>query len=192
MEAYLFKRNSETSTLAMPDKDPLDIPEYADWVRSEKSALRIPESITSQWTNKAEVIEGPCPPSDWVGAAGYCVTPEIVEIIEGLEPKIHQYFSIDIHCQGEIYKYFMLQINQSIEDVDVEASDVRWDETSSGRKYWMKRTSTPLVLPRCSVEGHHMWWNKRAQMTVMSGELRTALLDAKATAGLTFQEQIVA
>lgn len=138
-------------------------------------------------------------PTPWLGCYGWVVSAEVKEIIEALEPGVHQFIPLTVKSGTRAnhvdYQYYSLRINQRIDDVLVEKSDVKWQTTEfKGNvvRAWLKKTA-PLVLPASSIRGKHLWWNKACALPLIliSGELYRALVERKLTKGLRIQQQIV-
>ncbi|CAN0496370.1 unnamed protein product, partial [Phaeothamnion confervicola] len=70
-------------------------------------------------------------PTPWMLANGYCVSNEVKAVIQALEPSMHQFVPITVKCGTKEHhstrSYFTLRINQRVDDVNVEESDVRWE-----------------------------------------------------------------
>lgn len=194
MQAYWFNRNDATIAVAKPNQTPTShkdftkIPHYAP----------IPEDMFKYYASEAWV-RARRKPTTWMIADFYTVTEDVKGVIEALEPSIHQFIPITIKCGRKddyaSYNYFSLRINQRVDDVLVEKSDVRWSqlELQDGRvvSFWNKKEE-PIVLPRQSIEGKHLWWNTlSSNLMMMSGTLHDRLAERALTQGLRFQQQIV-
>jgi hypothetical protein len=130
-----------------------------------------------------------------VFAANWGVCKRVKEIIEDLEPGKHQFIPVNLHygTKGhfEIHTYYTLQVNNMCNDVDVEKSNIRWNDRPGGGRFWCKKYDEPVALPAQSISGKHIWRNQSAQIWVMSGEPHDALQKEGLSVGLKFQEQIV-
>ena len=196
MEAYWFDVKESERTVAKPNSDPFTIREFRqyDW------SSPIPEDLLKHYPTEAWAPARKTPPSSWAGAYGHAVSPDVKAAIEELEPNIHQFIPLTIKCGTRAehvdYQYYSLRINQRIDDVLAEKSDVEWRtyefEGAPTIRKWSKKQE-PLVLPKASIKGKHLWWNRASslEMSMMSGELYHQLVERGLTKGLSFQRQIV-
>jgi hypothetical protein len=198
MEAYLFKPNYAEIMTASVDRHPLDYPEFDQFIADGGSTKPMSASMFKYWPTKAFIETQATKVTNWILASGYTVSRDVKIAIEELEPNKHQFVPLSLqvgtHIEYRAYQYFSLHITQRIDDIDEEKSDVRWRtiqlKAGGEIRAWSKKTA-PLVLPAASVTGKHLWWNKAAHSTLMSGELYRRLKDNGLTSGLKFQQQIV-
>jgi hypothetical protein len=133
----------------------------------------------------------------WVVYASHWGVSEAVKgVIESLEPGKHQFLPVKLKYgtddQFDEHVYFTLQVNAMVNDVDVEKSDVNWNEpVGGGVPYWNAKHSVPVVLPKNSIDALHLWRNERISKWMMSGDLHDALTQRGLTGGLTFEEHFV-
>ena len=159
-----------------------------------RGGQRVPEEWLRYWPSRAVAPPGDREPTAWIGAAGYCVSPAVKDVIEALAPGVHQFIPLMLEAGPNIrrreYPYFSIHVADRADDVVVEKSDVNWREMS-GVKYWTKRLNTPIVLPAASIAGKHIWWNRGCNILLVSGALHDRLTSMGLASGLKFQKQIV-
>lgn len=135
------------------------------------------------------------PPTAWISAAGYCVCPEVKDIIEELAPGAHQFIPLVVEAgptgQRKEYPYFSIHVADRADEVIVERSNVNRRVSKSGGEYWTKRFDSPLALPASSIDGKNVWWNRQANILLISGNLHDRLIEGGLASGLQFQKLIV-
>ena len=91
----------------------------------------------------------------------WCVCEEFKNIVESLEPGIHQFFPIEVvRRSGEPTEktYYQLVIGQRLEALDVERSNVKWIADERGGGFHAKGPGEARwVLRRDIVAGKHLW-----------------------------------
>ena len=127
-------------------------------------------------------------------ASGYCVSETVKDTIEELASGVHQFIPLILEAgpkaQRKEYLYFSLHVADRTDEVDVNRSVVNWRELR-GARYWTKRMDMPIALPAASIAGKHIWWNRKANILLVSGELHDLLMARGLASGLRFQRQIV-
>lgn len=195
MEAYWFYTKDSEITVAKSDRDATSMPlRKYDW------NAPIPIEMFVHYPTEAWAPPRKRPPTSWVAAGTLGVSPDVKAAIEELEPNIHQFIPLTIKCGTRAehidYPYYSLRINQRIDDVLVEKSDVEWRtyefEGAPTIRKWSKKQE-PLVLPKASIKGKHLWGNRSCSLglSMMSGDLYHRLVERGLTKGLSFQQQIV-
>jgi len=194
MEVYWFDMKDGEMTVAKADRQPALNRQLnsIDWTTP------IPEEWFEYYPSEAWAPPRKRPPTSWPAAGLFAVSPDVKSTIEELEPGIHQFIPLTIKCGTRAeqvdYQYYSLRINQRIDDVLAEKSDVEWRtvELKDGKslRLWSKKQA-PLVLPASSIKGKHLWANREAGIDLMSGDLYQRLLERGLTKGLRFQQQIV-
>lgn len=167
-------------------------------VSANRGGARVPEEWLTHWPSHAIAHSKYGAPTAWINAAGYCVTPGVKETIEELAPGVHQFVPLVLEAgpkgQRKEYSYYSIHVADRADDVIVEKSDVNWNELKHEErtiKYWSKKLSKPVVLPAASIQGKHIWWNRKCNILLVSGELHDRLIERGMATGLKFQEQIV-
>lgn len=132
---------------------------------------------------------------DWVGTTtGYCVSEKTKELIEQVEPEIHQFMDVELHYERKIYPYFLIKVGTVKDCYIIEKSDVKWRELKLEGKninYWTKKHSSPLVFNKECVKDSHIWQNKSGHwMICITDKLHELFLNNKIT-GIKFEKQIV-
>lgn len=197
MEAYWFTIKDGEMTVVKTNRDPfIDHRDLMRW----PDTTPIPEYMFEYFPTEAWAPPRKHPPTPWVRGNGiWAVSEAVKQAIEALEPNVHQFIPLTVKCGTRAshvdYQYYSLRINQRIDDVLVERSDVNWESFEFKGKTvrsWRKKTA-PLVLPADSIRGKHLWWNKACALALklVSGELYRSLEQNKLTKGLRVQKQIV-
>ena len=62
------------------------------------------------------------------GGISFC-SKKVKQLIEQLEPDIHQFWPVDLYHGDELKEYFMLRFGQAADCFDLERSNIRWKET---------------------------------------------------------------
>ena len=198
MEAFMLEFDLATVTNAQADRDPATSAELRAWAFEKNegvSGRRVPGEWLKHWPSRAVAPLDQREPTAWINAAGYSVCPAVKDVIEALAPGIHQFipFVLDAGPKGhrKEYPYFSLHVADRADDVIVEKSDVTWIQSKIGVKYWIKRMDTPIAIPKKSIRGKHIWWNRQCNILLVSGELHDRLVQQGLASGLEFQKQIV-
>jgi hypothetical protein len=154
----------------------------------------VPVEWLKHWPSRAVAPLADREPTAWIGAAGYCVSPDVKNVIETLAPGVHQFVPLILEAgpknRRREYPYYSIHVADRADEVVVEKSVVNWREMS-GVRYWTKRMDTPIVLPAKSISGRHIWWNRKCNILLISGELHDQLMTKGLASGLKFQKQIV-
>lgn len=98
----------------------------------------------------------------------WAVSEQVKDIIEELEPGAQQFFPIDISLKSgapTLRKYFLMNIRQVIDGVDLANTDVEWQsiQTFGHEHYYPVLDTIPymgnkkLFFIKQQVEGHHLW-----------------------------------
>lgn len=201
MEAYMIDPDLGNVTGAIPNRDQAISP-MGRWSLETGGGKKVPEEWLKYWPSHAVADPKFDTPTAWVTAAGYCVSPEVKDVIEDLAPDVHQFIPLTLEAgpkgRRKDYTYYSIHVADRADDVDldktIEKSAVVWSEmTHNGRtiKYWSKRLNSPIVLPARSITGKHIWWNRKCNILLMSGELHDRLVERGLASGLKFQKQIV-
>lgn len=201
IEAYQFKPDTENGSAAQPDRDPLAYPEFRNFGFESQlgkgAQQRIPGDLLRCMPSKGVLVRGPIPPTAWLRNFYFCVRPEVKEIIEELEPGVHQFIPFQVFenydQRSKPFEYFTVYISQRINEIDEARSDVRWTENVFNGKVmrsWKKK-STALTLRSEAIAGKHLWHNSMAIIDLMSGELHDRLADGRLLSGLELQKQNV-
>jgi len=193
MEAYWFAMKDGEMTVAKPNRDITSMPlRQYDW------NAPIPIEMFAHYPSEAWAPPRKRPPTSWLAAAAFSVSPDVKATIEELESGVHQFIPLTVksgtRAEHVDYPYFSLRICQRIDDVLVEKSDGEWRayefEGAPTIRRWSKKQA-PLVLPASSIKGKHLWANREAGIDLMSGDLYHRLIERGLTKGLRFQQQIV-
>lgn len=119
----------------------------------------------------------------------YVVSNRFVEILERLEPGVHQFLEIP-ECvtksgQPLAFRFFLLNIRTRLSAIDVEKSFVHWLPSGADWNYLQFKPGPgnlhKLVLKKSVIEGHHLWNGSREQFatyTFCSEVLRVAMSGA--------------
>ncbi len=111
------------------------------------------------------------------------------EIVEGLEPGVHQFFPLQVRRQdgGAIEGGYWLFVICNLIDtaIDPERSTVKVKEAAPGSAYWHYAPTDGRVIAvkKAVIRGVHAWIDRRYQSMFFSDAL-VAALDAKNIAGL--------
>lgn len=193
MEAYLIQPDHATITVANVDRDSADFDAFGRW-SLETGGVRIPQEWLKHWPSRAAAPHNSREPTSWVNAAGYCVSPAVKDVIEALAPDIHQFVPLVLEAgpkkKRKEYPYYSIHVADRADEVIVEKSEIDWLEMS-GVKYWSRRFAGVVAVPAASIVGKHIWWNRRANILLISGELHDQLVARGLASGLKFQKQIV-
>lgn len=174
----------------MPD-DPMQpwyeehfFPPFEDWQC---------EYFPSRYTLNPEISK----PTDIVMFGYWGMRDEIKQIIEAVEPGVHQFIPFKLIYGPEEKRmelpYHTLAIGCWLEPIDLDKSDVDVSESldPSGRPlHWYKKWDVPTVLHKDKVSGHHLWVNSRRE-TYVSTELYDRLIETGLGSGWKFEKQIV-
>lgn len=156
--------------------------------------VKVAEDWLKHWPSRAVADPKFGKPTAWVNAAGYCVSPQVKDVIEELAPDVHQFIPLTLEAgprgQRKEYAYYSIHVADRADEVVVEKSIVKWREMA-GTKYWSKRLDSPIVLPADSIIGKHLWWNRKCNILLISGELHDRLVEHNLASGLKFQKQII-
>jgi hypothetical protein len=194
MEAYMIDIDLANATEAQVDRDSAEYDPFGSWSLQTGGGAKVPDEWLQHWPARAHANAKYGHPTAWINAAGYCVSPMVKSVIEELAPNVHQFIPLLLLAgpasDRRTYDYFSVHVADRADDVMVEKSDVNWREMN-GAHYWTKKFSSPIVLPRDSIWGKHLWWNRKANILLCSGQLHDRLVAADLSSGLTFQKQIV-
>ncbi|NJL50504.1 MAG: hypothetical protein HC909_02095 [Blastochloris sp.] len=195
MEAYMIDIDLRTGTQAQPNRDPAYFDPLGNWLfDTGGGGARVPEEWLQHWPSRAVAPPSDTPPTAWISAAGYCVCPDVKDIIEELAPGVHQFIPLVLEAgpagQRTEYPYFSVHVADRADEVIVEKSNIRWIKTRSGT-FWSKAIGKPMAIPAASISGKHIWWNRRCNILLISGHLHDLLVDRGLASGLRFQKQIV-
>lgn len=195
MDAYMIDIDLATATEAEVDRDSAAYGPFGSWSLQTGGGAKVPEEWLKHWPTRAKAPPKYGYPTAWINAAGYCVSPEVKTTIEDLAPGVHQFVPLLLLAgppsDRKTYDYFSVHVADRADEVIVEKSAVNWRDSKYGSRYWTKRSDSPLVLPENSILGRHLWWNRKCNILLISGELHDRLVRADLTSGLKFQKQIV-
>jgi len=184
-----------TITMAQADRDAASSPVGRWSLETGGGSQKVPEDWLRYWPSRAIAKPNRKAPTAWINAAGYCVSPEVKEIIEELAPGVHQFVPLVLEAgpkkARKKYPYFSLHVADRADEVDLDKCIVNRRVSKSGGEYWTKRFSDPIALPETSIRGKHIWWNRCCHILLISGELHDRMVGAGCSSGLTFQKQIV-
>ncbi len=204
MKAFAFRKieyghpnPTATAKNDQIDRDPIGTDWFGQRLHAGKTYTPVGEDgfkyyPTRVWIKSKQFKEL----TPWViYAAHWGVCETVKQVIEGLEPGKHQFLPVSLTYgtkeKFEEYRYYTLLVNALINDVDVEKSDVTWEETPWGTRMWTAKAAVPAVLPAVSIQGLHLWRNERLSRWMMSGDLKEVLENQGLTAGLAFEEHFV-
>jgi hypothetical protein len=91
-----------------------------------------------------------------------CVNEKIKDIIEAIEPSVHQFLPITLmRTKKQVFKgsYYLLIIGQALNSVIFEESNLRWQVSLGGSKYAQPGLSPRdyRTLWKSQIEGKHLW-----------------------------------
>jgi hypothetical protein len=195
MEAYMIDFDLRVALEADVDRDSVWFQPFGRWTLETGGAGRVPEEWLKHWPSRAVARPSVKPTTAWINAAGYCACPEVKEVIEQLAPSVHQFAPLVLEAGPEWhrkeYPYFSIHVADRADQLSVEQSNVNWRVSKTGGEYWTKRSDSPLALPSQSIYGKHIWWNRKANILLISGELHDRLIEGGLASGLKLQKQIV-
>lgn len=102
-----------------------------------------------------------------LNAGVFAVDETVKDIIERLEPGVHQFFPVEIRMpRGKIYpvQYFVLVIGQYLDSFDPESSDeCSWERTELGNVRYddSKAGITGLAFKKSVFGNAHLWRERR-------------------------------
>ncbi|MEQ1670938.1 MAG: DUF1629 domain-containing protein [Hyphomicrobium sp.] len=194
MEAYMVELDLESVTQAQANRSAAQFDPFGSWLLKTGGGGKVPEEWLQHWPSRASGPPSETEPTAWINAAGYSVRPEVKDVIETLAPGVHQFVPLKLeagpNAQRKEYPYYSIHVADRADDVIVEKSEVEWLEMS-GLRYWSRRFGGVIALPQPSIVGKHIWWNRRCNILLVSGELHDRLVQKGLTTGLKFQKQIV-
>ena len=197
MDTYMLEFDLYTATEAEADQSAAQFDPFGSWLL-QTGGGRVPEEWLAHWPTYAVARTSYGVPTAWINASGYCVSPLVKDTIEELAPGVHQFVPLTLEAgpkgKRKQYVYYSIHVADRADDVIVEKSDVNWNELKHEErtvKYWSKKLSKPIVLPEASIQGKHIWWNRKCNILLISGELHDQLVERGLASGLTFQKQIV-
>jgi len=99
---------------------------------------------------------------DIFSAGGMCVSQALRDVIEALEPGVHQFIDIELmRTKKEPYegKYYILRICQILNSVIFEKSNLRIERLPNGREYITSGLNKDnfMTLKKEVVAGKHLW-----------------------------------
>jgi hypothetical protein len=202
MRAFAFSGISEGLPNAIAVSTDIDRDPYLeDWfrqrIKSQTWCTPLLDWMLDKYPSVVTIDSKRFELTPWAGyAAHWSVCRSVKDVIENFEPGKHQFLPVKLRygeCgKFEEHNYFTLQVNAMENAVDIEKSDVAWWELPEGRgRYWRRKALVPVVLPKSSIEGRHLWRNEQISQWMMSGALHDALVQRGLTAGLQFEEQFV-
>lgn len=195
MDVYMLELDLWTVTEAEANRSAASYDPLGRWLLDTGGGSRVPEEWLKAWPTRAVAPPKDMPPTAWINAAGYCVSPEVKDVIEMLAPGVHQFIPLILEAgprkNKKEYPYFSIHVADRADDVDVDKSDVGWIKSKIGKTYWVKKIGTPIALPIASVRGKHIWWNRQCHILLISGDLHDALVARGLATGLKFEKQIV-
>ncbi|WP_298822633.1 DUF1629 domain-containing protein [uncultured Roseibium sp.] len=114
------------------------------------------------------------------------VSRKFREIVEEFEPRVHQFFPLDLfykNGQPVEDEYFIFNCTISLDSIIVDQSDIYWLKLDSPNEYprlrigWRDR----LVLSRAAIASHHLWCGARIRHTgiLVSDEFHARLKQSK-------------
>jgi len=123
------------------------------------------------------------PMADFITSARGCilVSTRVKQVIEGLEPNIHQFFPMSILHRGkEIGTMHYLVICNRLDTLDYNRTSPPIAENARGwRRDPMHPEKTKFVFRKSAVNGHHLWHDLRlGGPKLMSDTLLAAFQDA--------------
>lgn len=201
MRVFAFDGTEKIATSTQVDRTPIG----TDWFRKRVHTgvafggsvfSRLEDSEFKFYPSNVTIDSKRFQLTPWVGyAAHWGVSSAVKDIIESLEPGKHQFIPVKLSYGSdgkcEAHDYFTLQVNALENAVDLEKSDVVWEELPGGVRYWRPKAAIPMVLPFASVSGLHLWRNEKISKWMMSGTLRDALERNGQAECLTFEEHFV-
>lgn len=198
MKAYMLALDLHTVTQAKPNRLAVQFAPFGSWTLETGGGTKVPEEWLKHWPSHAVADPKFGEPTAWINAGGYCVSPSVKEAIEELAPDVHQFVPLVLEAGAKghrkDYTYYSIHVADRADEVIVEKSDVEWNEMKHQERtvrYWSKKLSKPVVLPAASIHGKHIWWNRKCNILLASGELHDVLLESGLATGLKFQEQII-
>lgn len=194
MEAYMVEFDLGVATQAQVNRDSASFDPFGRWLLETGGGARVPDEWLKHWPSHAVAPPSNREPTAWINAAGYCVCPNVMTIIESLSPGKHQFAPLTLEAgpkgQRKEFSYFSVHVADRADDVIVEKSTLDWIKMRN-IKFWSKCADSPIALPAASIAGKHIWWNSRAAILLISGELHDLLVANGLASGLNFQKQIV-
>lgn len=194
MDAYELNLDLATVTIAQPNRDAVDFDPLGRWLLETGGTTQVPADWLKHWPSRAVAPPQVSEPTAWINASGYCVSQKVKETIEELAPSVHQFIPLILEAGSQAnrreHPYFSLHVADRADEVDVEKSDVNWREMK-GVRYWTKKMSSPIALPAVSISGKQIWWNRRVNILLISGDLHDQLVIRGLATGLSLQKQIV-
>ena len=202
MKAFAFQgveygNSNPTATSKDVDRSPIGTDWFGKRVHANKVFTPLEDAEFQYFPSVVTVDNRRFKLTPWAGyAAHWSVSRAVKEVIDSFEPGKHQFIPVKLRYghgeQFEEHQYYTLQVNTMENAVDLEKSDVTWSDLPEGRgRYWLPKAAVPVVLPKASVAGRHLWRNERISKWMMSGDLHDALVAHGLTGGLTFEEHFV-
>ncbi|PHZ86701.1 imm11 family protein [Paremcibacter congregatus] len=112
-------------------------------------------------------------------AAGLLVPEQFKEILEGLEPGVHQFFPMEIEQRGKyLGKRYLFVIGNRLDSLNRAHSIPK---TEPGTLFLPMQDDIKQVFDKKAIVGHHAWHDKYFRGRYVSDDLVAALR----TAGLT-------
>lgn len=127
----------------------------------------------------------------------YCISQRVKDLVETLEPDLHQFLDVELQYGSEKHVYYLLRFGISEDFFDLEKSDIAWRSISlsDGKtiKFWHKMPTIPLTLKKEKVQGIHLWQGTGAAgvYKMISNEMYE-LFKAHDISGMIFEKQIIA
>lgn len=125
---------------------------------------------------------------------GFCVAQKVKDLIESLEPNVHQFLPIHLHYGKETHPYYMMFIGHSRDCYDLAKSDVKWkrfERDGHQLEYWSKKHAVPMVFERSKIGTMHLFQNASgSRMLLMSAKLHD-IFESNGITGLRYERQIV-
>lgn len=124
--------------------------------------------------------------SDYLEATSYLVDQKFKDVVEALEPSVHQFFAVDVlWSDGELAgnRYWFFPCNR-LDTVDREKT------TKVFRSLWDPTSDGSFVFSKSQIGKHHIWIDKfmvSIMGILMSNEMHDALVSAGIT-GMGFKE----
>lgn len=167
---------------------------WDDYQMSE--APDIPELLDAPFRVVMDRIAGlDHPLHAWGCARVFLASPEVRDIIEQLEPGLHDFVPCQLRYgdDGPSQPYFCVRVQQSFDPVDVERSVDNGGvkiltRKTDGATMWSKRPSKPMHLRAERTAGKHLWFYYHL---FCSDELHDAIQAAGLVTAWSFEKQFV-
>jgi len=122
---------------------------------------------------------------DFINMMGcWCVSEPFQALVEAREPGVHAFYRLPLYRRdGSAIErsYYLFDVRQQIDAIDVEHSEVTWSEAAPGLRVLHVGSFEKLAVDPVKVADRHVWRGKTqlSGTVFLSDDLANAVVEAK-------------